>query len=257
MANDIRKVAQQQFGAHANNYVTSTDHAAGGSLPRLLALTDPQPEWCALDIATGGGHTALAFAPHCKIVIASDLTFQMLAAARRFDTERSVENTAYCQHDAESLPYPDSLFNLVTCRIAPHHFADIPAFVSEAARVLKPGGKLAVADNVVTGEPKVSRFVNTFEKLRDPSHNWAFSEADWETFIVSAGLVLRHTEIIEKRIVFDRWAARMSVSGSDLTRLQALLLRAPTEPRNWLKMNEEDSQLSFVLREGIFIADKP
>jgi len=99
--------------------------------------------------------------------------------------------------------------------------------------------------------------VNTFEKLRDPSHNWAYSEADWETFIVSAGLVLRHTEIIEKRIGFDRWAARMSVSGSDLTRLQALLLRAPTEPRNWLKMNEEDSQLSFVLREGIFIADKP
>jgi ubiquinone/menaquinone biosynthesis C-methylase UbiE len=47
------------------------------------------------------------------------------------------------------MPLDDASFDLVTCRIAPHHFDDVAAFVHEAARVLKPGGMLLVQDHLM------------------------------------------------------------------------------------------------------------
>ena len=67
-----KTLVQQQFGAHAAAYATSAVHAKGASLGRLVELVQPKSDWRALDIATGAGHTAAAFAPHVAHVIASD-----------------------------------------------------------------------------------------------------------------------------------------------------------------------------------------
>src|SRR5215470_18044322 len=99
MSNDLVK---QQFAAHAEQYVTSVHHATGESLDRMLELVAPQPQWRALDVATGGGHTALAFAPHVREVVASDLTPEMLAAAERFIRDQGATNVAFEQADAEA-----------------------------------------------------------------------------------------------------------------------------------------------------------
>ena len=58
-----KSLVQQQFGTHAAAYATSSVHAKGASLARLVELVRPEPHWQALDIATGAGHTAGAFAP--------------------------------------------------------------------------------------------------------------------------------------------------------------------------------------------------
>ena len=59
-------VIRSQFGAAAADYATSDVHAKGESLARIVVLTEPQPEWRVLDVATGAGHLAAAFAPHVK-----------------------------------------------------------------------------------------------------------------------------------------------------------------------------------------------
>ena len=81
-----KDLVQQQFGAHAAAYATSTVHAKGASLGRLVELVKPQPQWQALDIATGAGHTAAAFAPHVARVVASDLTEEMLEESAKLAT---------------------------------------------------------------------------------------------------------------------------------------------------------------------------
>src|SRR5438128_671815 len=97
---DNKDTVRRQYGAHAAAYVTSPIHAQGASLARLVELTQPQPEWIVLDVSTGGGHTALAFAPHVRKVIAADLTPEMLAAAETFLRQQGAVNIDYQIADA-------------------------------------------------------------------------------------------------------------------------------------------------------------
>src|SRR5881628_507865 len=91
----IKKLVQSQFGAVAERYVTSAIHARGGDLARMIALAQPRGDERLLDIATGGGHTALAFAPLVRAVVATDLTPRMLEAAEAFIHEQSATNISF------------------------------------------------------------------------------------------------------------------------------------------------------------------
>ena len=162
--NDSDNPIQKQFGTHANDYVTSDVHARGESLTRLVELTQPQRDWVMLDVATGAGHTALTFAPHVARVIATDLTPQMLAAAQKLATERGIANIEFKPADAQALPFDDHTFDLVTNRIALHHYPDARRAIEEMARVCKRGGIVALTDNVAPPDKVTAGYINHFEK---------------------------------------------------------------------------------------------
>ena len=234
---DTRALVKQQFGAHAQNYVASADHATGESLDRLLAVAlqgVPQPDWRALDIATGGGHTALAVAAHVREVVATDLTAKMLAAAEGFIRGKGVANVTFREADASALPFADGEFDLVTCRLAPHHFPDCAQFVREMARALRPGGIAAMIDNIVPGNVVAARHINAFDKLRDPSHNWAYSAVEWEAFFTAAGFEVTHLETFRKAMDFERHCNRMNVPAHVRRQLRVMLLHAPAPAREAL-----------------------
>lgn len=151
---DIKSDVKKQFGRSAASYVTSEGHRKGGDLQTLIALAD----------ATGGGHTANALAPRVRKVIALDLTPEMLAAAENFIRGNGHDNVEYVEGDAEKLPFSDESFNIVSCRIAPHHFPNITSFVSEVSRVLKTGGQFLLDDNVAPENKEFDEFYNTVEK---------------------------------------------------------------------------------------------
>jgi ubiquinone/menaquinone biosynthesis C-methylase UbiE len=234
MSDDIKSQAQERFGKFAQGYVDSKTHAQGGELARLLELAQPQSDWLALDVATGGGHTALAFAPHIRQVVAYDLTPLMLQAARKFITQQ-VENVAFVAGDAENMPFADARFDLITCRIAAHHFPDVFKFAQSCRRVLKPGGTLLIQDIVLPDDEKAARYVDSFEKLRDPSHNRAYAEYEWRGTFLDAGLSVDSTEIILKRHEFLPWAQRQGCTPEVIERLQVMLLRAPQTVLDWMQ----------------------
>jgi SAM-dependent methyltransferase len=256
---------RRQFGANAAAYVSSPTHAQGASLARLVELADPQPTWRVLDVATAAGHTALAFAPRVAAVVGLDLTPEMLPLAARLAAERGAANVAFAVGDVDDLPF-DSAFDLVTCRIAAHHFADIGRFLAGAARVLRPGGLLAVVDNVVPGsrlrgkqadrQRQAGAYVNAFEKLRDPSHVRCLSFEEWADALAAVGLAVTAAETIDKRLTFETWVARAGWGATTpemQTRLRAMLLQAPEAARAFLDPRVE-GVTTFRLREGIFVA---
>ena len=251
--NTEKEKVQQQFGRNAAAYATSTVHAKGASLGRMVELARPQPDWQALDIATAAGHTAFAFAPHVAHVIASDLTPEMLVVAEKLAAEKGIHNISFRQADAENVPFADGQFDLVTCRIAPHHFPDIDRFLQESARVLRPQGLIALVDNISPDDKIGADHYNAFEKLRDPSHGRCLSLEEWEQAFFAAGFDLLHQETDNKKIDFDDWANRMQVTPDNKTRLRVMLVQAPTPALAFLTPHFAGDRINFSLSEALFI----
>ncbi len=248
-----KTLVQEQFGKTAASYLTSTVHAKGASLERLVELTSPQKNWRALDVATGGGHVAYTFAPHVERMWATDITQEMLDMVRGEAQKRGLANMRTAYAKAEALPFEDASFDLVTCRIAPHHFDSIPDFLKEVHRVLKPGGLLAIVDNVVPAGA-VGDYVNAFERFRDPSHLRAWTMEEWREALRQAGLKVTHEEQIYKQMEFKSWAARHDANMQNF--LRAMLSQMTPEVKAVMEPKGSGADLTFRLCEGLFIAKR-
>ncbi len=257
---------QAQFSASAEAYATSEIHAKGLSLGRMLELTRPQPEWRMLDVATGAGHTAITFAPYVRQVIAGDITRRMLELTRKMAWERALDNVVPVIADAEQLPFSDKCFDLITCRVAAHHFPELSHFISESARLLGDGGLLAVVDNVVPGSRQrgrkgrianeAGRYINAFESLRDPSHVRCLSIDDWQREFYEAGYRLLHQEVTDKMLDFHEWCVRMHVQPVDVLRLEAMLLQAPDKVAEFLRPRFDSGRIWFRLEVLLLVGTK-
>jgi len=222
---------QEQFGASAAAYVTSVGHAGGEDLDTLVAWGRAGRPARVLDVATGAGHTALAFAGIARTVVAFDLTEPMLRAARDFIRGRGAANVAFVAGDVEALPFGDGAFDAVTCRIASHHFADVAAAVRQIHRVLRPGGSFLVQDILGHDDPEVHAFITEVERRRDPSHVRAYRAAEWKAFLRAAGLTPMDEAIVRKVRVWEDWTGRMRMSAAARRDLEAFVRRAPERCR--------------------------
>lgn len=225
---------QAQFGAAAEEYVASAGHAAGDDLEQLVAWAEGGPGRHALDVATGGGHTALALAPRYGQVVASDLTDRMLATAERFIREHGVTNVEFQRADAEDLPFPATSFDLVSCRIAPHHFPNVGQFVGEVARVLKPGGLFLLEDSVTPEDPAAAAFLNQAEKLRDPTHVRSLPVQEWHQLLANVGLLVEESRLFPKTHPFASWLDRAHTPATASAALATLFRTAPAAARDAL-----------------------
>jgi ubiquinone/menaquinone biosynthesis C-methylase UbiE len=254
----IKSRVRDQFGRTAEAYVRSQGHAAGEDLARLVALAEPHAADRALDVATGGGHTALALAPLVARVVATDLTPRMLSAARTFLAVRGIVNADFVLADAERLPFLDEAFNLVTVRIAPHHFADVRAACREMARVLRLGGRLVLIDNVAPEDLALDAFVNDLERRRDPSHVRCYTPTEWVDLIRGAGLRVTHTETMRKAHDWAEWTARSEMPADAREALERDVLAAPAAAKRECLIVEEDGHVrSWSSAALILAADKP
>ena len=222
---------QTQFGAAAASYVTSVGHAGGDDLAQLVEWAEGAAEKVALDVATGGGHTALALAPFYGSVVASDLTDQMLATAEAFIRGRGVGNVAFRRADAEDLPFPDGAFDLVSCRIAPHHFPNVPRFVTEVARVLKIGGLFLLEDSIVPEDAALAEFLNHAEWLRDSTHVRSLRTPEWRDLLANAGLVVEAEQVFAKAHPFADWLDRARTPEAARDEVIQMFRAAPAAAR--------------------------
>ncbi|HEV2073069.1 MAG TPA: class I SAM-dependent methyltransferase [Thermomicrobiales bacterium] len=186
----------------------------------------PAPDETLLDIATGGGHVTRVFAPHVASVVATDLTPPILEHAAKAFAGWGIGNVTTAVADAEALPFDDASFDIVTCRIAPHHFPDPAAFVREVARVLRLGGRFVLVDSTVP-EGEDGALFNRFEKLRDPSHVRSLTAGEWTSLLGDAGFSIEAIEPFMKRHDFADWTSRSRTSAEDREELTRMILGAP------------------------------
>jgi SAM-dependent methyltransferase len=115
---------------------------AASHLQALPGLLDDG--WVVGDLGCGTGHVASALAPFVARVVAVDRSGEMLEAARGRLSD--VSNVELKRGELESLPIADESLDAATLLLVLHHLADPAAALLEAARVLKPEGRLVIAD---------------------------------------------------------------------------------------------------------------
>jgi len=248
---------QAQFGASAAAYVTSPLHAAGEDLDRLLAWGAARRADRVLDVATGGGHTALAFAGIARRVVAYDLTEPMLAAARVHVQDRRAANVDFVAGDAGALPFRDESFDVVTCRTAAHHFVDVAAAVRQIQRVLRPGGSLLLQDILGHDDADASAFILEVERRRDRSHVRSYRAAEWKAFLRAVGLTVMEDFVIWKLREWNEWTGRMRMPAEARRELEEFVRRAPERCRAAFDFRvTPETVVSFNDRQVLIRADR-
>ena len=179
---------QKQFGRTAAAYVESPSHARGEDLERIVALAAEHGGEHVVDVGTGVGHTLRRVAPSFRTAIGVDATREMLDAGKGVLAGAGIGNAVLVQADATALPIASGSSDVVTSRLAAHHFADAAGAFREIARILRPGGLLVLVDNYAPDDPELQRFINEVETLRDPSHVRNYTVAGWSDLLQQAGL---------------------------------------------------------------------
>lgn len=251
-----KKKVQQQFGKNASHYVTSKSHASGLDLTKLVEIVTcfGASSGELLDLATGGGHVANALAPYFQKVTALDITENMLDEAERFITSNAHENVVFILGDAENTPFPDESFEVVTCRIAAHHFPDVDRFVSEVNRVLKPGGFFVLVDNVAPEIDEYDQFYNTIEKKRDPSHIRAYKKSEWISKVEYAGFYTDSIYTFEKKFIYETWCTMMDVPPNDKAELSTYMKAAPKKIHKHFSIEFSGDQVESFKGQSILLA---
>jgi ubiquinone/menaquinone biosynthesis C-methylase UbiE len=259
-SNPIHELVAANFGPVAAKYATSRDHDNKDALDQLVGFVSPLPTDELLDIATGAGNVALAFAPHVARVVAFDLTPSMLEQTLKTAAIRGLANVEAVQGLAEDLPFDDGSFDVVTVRLAPHHYADIQKAVDEMARVVRVGGKVAIVDTTVPEDDTLDREINEIETLRDNSHIRNYRPNEWRAMFEKAGLSVIFERVGRvsdgHKMDFDEWVERIRTPEPEINELRRRFHDASPALVEAIHLERMGEKISFVWDQVTLVATK-
>ena len=251
----VQQVAEA-WSRLGENYAVSTPHKFGASLPKLVALARPTANDICLDIGTGTGHTAAQLARTAKKVYGLDPSEGMRQVAQ--DAYGHLDNLELVPGTSENTGFADDTFNLITARHTLHHHPSMPRTLTEIKRILRPGGRLVVVDEI-TPNAEVNAWYHELEITRDPTHGRAYFLDEWQVFIREAGLewVVGDAETIYTLEV-ESWITRMKPTPEQAEKVRQLFKNADTTAKTIFNIVYADGNaVTFDMPMALILAVKP
>jgi ubiquinone/menaquinone biosynthesis C-methylase UbiE len=243
----IQRAAQDQFSKQSKRYGKGHILENIEDISEALGFIRLPVRARVLDVACGAGHTGLHLASLGHDVTCADVSREMLDRTRENAGARGLSIKTR-QHTAESMPYENAAFDLVTCRVAPHHFSSPAQFVRESARILCPGGWLLVIDGTIPdGEPEAGVWLNRIEKLRDHSHVRLLAPTEWRRLCDEAGLKTAHQWLRQKKQPDLEWYFETaSTPEANRKEVLAMIAEAPTRFRELFHLADESGKITWL-----------
>ncbi|PWJ17467.1 class I SAM-dependent methyltransferase [Jannaschia seohaensis] len=148
------------WGARASGYNASTGLVTTGAIPTLLAMAEAVPGRRVLDLCCGTGRAAGAAAALGAEAEGIDISEGMVTTA-----QAAFPGVPFAVGDAEAIPRPGGAYDAVICSFGVMHASDPAAMFAEMARVLRPGGRVALSHWV--GPPASPLFRIVFGTMRE------------------------------------------------------------------------------------------
>jgi len=254
---EIQQAAQSQFSRQSHRYAQGHILENVEDVQAALETIHLPPVSRVLDVATGAGHTGLYLASLGHHVTLADISTSMLERAAEAAAKRNLVVETRL-HAAEELPYADASFDLVTCRVAAHHFSSPENFIHETARVLKSRGHFLLIDgSVADDQPEAEAWLHAVEKYRDPSHHRLLSPRAWNQLCQASTLNVMQTVLMPfKQPDLDWYFETAATSPENRTRVLALVANAPQSARDLFRLSEEDGKIVWWWQRLTLIAVK-
>jgi ArsR family transcriptional regulator len=139
-----RTKSQEFFSSSAGQWDRVRDEMFGDRFHLAALAAFAGPDWVVGDLGCGTGQVTAALAPFVERVIAVDGSAAMLQAARK--RLQGVTNVDLRRGELEALPIDDARLDAAAVMMVLHHVPEPEQALAEVARVLKPGGRLLMAD---------------------------------------------------------------------------------------------------------------
>lgn len=256
MPTDHKALVQQEFTQQAQAYASNASIRDPDRLERFVGAVRPSSGARVLDVATGPGYVAMAFAEVCREVIGIDLTPAPLAIAEATRRQRQLENLRFQTADAEHLPFGDGEFDVVTCRFALHHVEDPQPVLAEMTRVRRVGGIVAVEDLVVSEHPARAAYQNHFERLRDPSHTRALPISEFLSLFTANGLEVEQVYTDQLTQSVEKWLANAKTADDRAREVWQLIEQDERSDLSGTHPFRQDGTLFFQQRTATFAGRK-
>lgn len=240
---DHKDVVRESFTQQAEAYAASPVIYDRERLTRLVAAVAPRSSDRVLDVATGPGYLAMAFAERCGEVVGVDLTEAPLAIARRTASQRELRNVSFQLSDADRLPFADNAFDVVVSRLAFHHFEQPGQVLREMSRVSR--SLAAVEDLAASEHPERAAYQNRFEQLRDPSHTRALPVSEMLSLFRDAGLEV--TKLFSGELVqnLERWLANTQTPADVAQQVRRMIEEDAERDLGGCRPYQQDGQWYF------------
>jgi ubiquinone/menaquinone biosynthesis C-methylase UbiE len=164
-------------------------------------------------------------------------------------------NTAFCQADAEALPFGHHVCDLVTCKLAFHYFPHPQVALAEMVRVATHEACVVLIDRVSPEHPAQRAYQNRLEKLRTPSKTYVYSASRLVAALEGSGLVVEAQARYAEQMAVDE---RLRAAGPDAQTAHTILalLTAEGDPAG-REVRREGDRLVMTHQTAIFVAGRP
>jgi 2-polyprenyl-3-methyl-5-hydroxy-6-metoxy-1,4-benzoquinol methylase len=224
MCSTHNEIVRESFTTQATAFAANPWVSDEQRIARLVSAARLTGTERVLDIATGPGYIAEAFAKNSREVVGMDLTEAMLDIARARTTENGVKNISFRTGDAQNLPFDAGEFDIVVCRLALHHVQQPGKVVNGMTRVCRRDGIVLVEDIYASEHPARAAYQDHWEILRDPSHVRALPISELLHIFRDAGL---ETETVctadDLCPEIERWMATTKVPAERAAEIRSLL----------------------------------